>query len=97
MAKKVKFRNGLLVVAALHAVLVSLSLGLTFLAVRLRETSLALNLLSDILVTALCAPLQPLLTASRLDLFFILLPLNTTAYAFLVWLPIYWFRRRQGR
>jgi len=79
--------------AAVVAVL-ALNVGSAFLN-RLGRSPL--DPVADLLAIVFCLPLLPLVHAGRLDLFFVLLPVNTFVYAVaagLIWLA---FRRLRGR
>ena len=85
-------------VFCIHALLAFIAVGLTVLSVwsdlRLDVGWQGmLNTVVDFLGVILWVPLQPLLTAGRMDIFFMVLPLNSVLYAFVLWTPVYWARR----
>jgi hypothetical protein len=86
------------VASAVHAFLVFLGVVVTFLAVWLRADSPAwLDGVSDVAIAVLCLPLQMLVDIGRVDLFFMLLPVNSALYGLAISLPIWgWRRRRRG-
>lgn len=86
----------LVCVMVVHALLVSVTVGLIFSSLYgLPGGRPGVDNITDMLVMFLCLPLTPLVGVGRVDLFFILLPLNTVAYSLLFWLPLYAVRRRR--
>jgi hypothetical protein len=80
-------------ILCVHAVLVTFAVGLNFAAVALRERSpTALDVVSDVLTWILCAPIMPV---QRVDLFFLLLPLNSVVYAGVLCVVWRMFRRER--
>ena len=79
-----------------HAALVLVAILAGYLGVAMRDLEPgAFSGLLDGLTTALTLPLTPLLRYGRIDLFFLLLPLNTFAYAALLSCGFLVVRRRR--
>jgi hypothetical protein len=94
MTERPKARVVFLWILCIHALLVTFSVALNFVAVWLRERALTpLDIVSDVLTEILCLPIMWLLRINRVDLFFVLLPINSLVYALV--LCVLWrvFRR----
>lgn len=97
MDKRPAFWMPLIAVMAVHGCLVAIGVGITFIAAFVTDGRLPfLDLVADLMTWALCLPVQVFVDRNRLDLFFMLLPLNSVCYGVAIWAPVYLFRKLKG-
>ena len=96
--RQVAFGRCLLWAVGIHAVIVFVGLVLNFLTVWMGPQSPGiLNTVADLWIRVACRPLMPLVAAGRIDVFFVLLPLNSVVYGLVVCVPVTLLRRVVAR
>ena len=89
MTRTREWAAAFILAAGAHALAVSAAVAAACLAMRGGSGAPALaGRVSDVLILALCLPLQPVLESGPTEWFFLLLPVNTALYGFALAWPL---------